>query len=227
MSRFTQRQRLGAVPITTNTALRNTVLQGDCIEVLATLPAGCVRLVVTDPPYLCNYRDRSGRTVANDYGDAWLKPAFAEIFRVMSQGSMCVSFYGWQAADVFIGAWREAGFRIVGHVVFPKRYASSQGLMAQRHEQAYVLAKGRCRLPATPLPDVQLWRYTGNRLHPTQKPVEALQPFIEAFSTSGDLVLDPFCGSGSTLAAAKACGRDWLGIELDATHADTARRRLA
>lgn len=68
--------------------------------------------------------------------------------------------------------------------------------------------------------------FTGNRLHPTQKPVEALMPLIRAFSQPGDLVLDPFCGSGSTLAAAQSLGRDWLGIELSAEHHATSTARL-
>jgi site-specific DNA-methyltransferase (adenine-specific) len=68
--------------------------------------------------------------------------------------------------------------------------------------------------------------YTGNRLHPTEKPVSALAPLIECFTRPGELVLDPFCGSGSTLEAACRLGRDWLGIELDAQHHATASRRL-
>jgi hypothetical protein len=42
--------------------------------------------------------------------------AFAEIFRVLRRDSFCVSFYGWHQADKFIAAWREAGFRLAGHL---------------------------------------------------------------------------------------------------------------
>ena len=59
------------------------------------------------------------------------------------------------------------------------------------------------------------------------QPVEALRPLIEAFTKPGDLVLDPFSGSGSTLAAARQLGRDWTGIELDNDHYHTASKRLA
>ncbi len=124
-------------------------------------------------------------------------------------------------------AWRAAGFRIVGHIVFRKRYASSERFLRYQHEQAYLLAKGEPVLPAHPIPDVLDFPYTGNRLHPTQKPVEALTPLIGAFTKPGDLVLDPFCGSGSTLDAARQLGRDWTGIELNDRHFQTASRRLA
>lgn len=56
---------------------------------------------------------------------------------------------------------------------------------------------------------------TGNRLHPTLKLVAAMRTVLEALTRRCQLVLDPFCGSGSTLAVAQASGRDWLGYELD------------
>lgn len=227
MSRMTPRQRLGAIPAVAGAPLpRNTVLHGDCIEVMANLPEASVEFILTDPPYLCNYRDSQGRTVANDNDPRWLEPAFAEAFRVLKDDAFCVSFYGWHEADRFITAWRKAGFRLAGHVMFPKRYASSSRYLAARHEAAYVLTKGRPPLPAEPLPDVLPWAYTGNRLHPTQKPLAALTPLIQAFCPAGGLVLDPFCGSGSTLVAAQALGRDWLGIEMEASHHKTAMKRL-
>ncbi|MFQ3454129.1 DNA methyltransferase [Bradyrhizobium sp. UFLA01-814] len=207
--------------------LRNTVAHGDCIQVMRQMKSASVDFILTDPPYLCRYRPRDGQIIANDDRDDWLKPAFAEMYRVLKPGSLCLSFYGWNAADKFIGAWRAAGFRIVGHIVFTKRYPSSSRFVRTRHEMAYLLAKGQPARPAKPIDDVLEWRYTGNRLHPTQKPIEVLQPLIEAFCPAHGLVLDPFCGSGSTLVAAQMAERDYLGIELNAKHCDTARMRVA
>ena len=110
--------------------------------------------------------------------------------------------------------------------MFAKPYASSRRYLAHHHEQAYLLAKGPAAAPAVILPDVRSWSYTGNRLHPTQKPVDTLEPLVDALCPSGGLVLDPFCGSGSSLVAAKRRGRAYLGIELDRSHALTARRRM-
>ena len=71
------------------------------------------------------------------------------------------------------------------------------------------------------------WKYSGNTLHPTQKPLCLLTPLIHCFSRPGDVVLDPFCGSGSTLLAAKLQGRRFIGIELDAAYCNIARDRLS
>jgi DNA modification methylase len=206
--------------------MRNRVTRGDCVEVMKRMGAGSVDFILTDPPYLVRYLDRSGRSVRNDDNDGWLEPAFAQMHRVLKDSRFCVSFYAWNKADRFIEAWKKAGFRIVGHIVFPKKYASSSRFMKYQHEQAYLLMKGNGPPPANPRPDVIPWRYTGNKLHPTQKPVGSLTPLVEAFTKPGELVLDPFCGSGSTLVAAKETGRCFAGIELDPVHYQTAEARL-
>lgn len=204
----------------------NRVTRGDCVDVMKEMPSRSVDLIVTDPPYLVRYVDRSGRSVRNDDNEAWLKPAFSEMRRVLKDGQFCVSFYAWNKVDRFMEAWREAGFGIAGHIVFPKRYASSSRFMKYQHEQAYLLVKGHGALPLNPPPDVIPWTYTGNKLHPTQKPVGIFAPIIEAFTKPGDIVLDPFCGSGSTLVAARDMGRRFAGIELDPVHHLTAATRL-
>ena len=208
-------------------ALENRIIPGDCVDVLKGVPSRSIDFVLTDPPYITNYVSRDGRTVPNDDNDAWLKPAFAEVFRVLKNDSFCVSFYGWHQADRFITAWREAGFRISGHIVFAKRYASRQRFLKYQHESAYLLTKGKPQLPGAALPDVLPWSYTHNRLHPTQKPVDVLKTLIKSFSAPGETVLDPFCGSGSTLIAAYALNRKYLGVELDPGYFEIASQRLA
>ena len=204
----------------------NRVTQGDCVDVMRGMPSGSVDLVLADPPYLVRYCDRTGRTVKNDNNDGWVDSAFAQMHRVLKPDALCVSFYGWNKVDRFMEAWRKAGFTPVSHFVFPKRYASAARFTEYHHEQAYLLAKGHPRLPVNPPPDVIPWTYTGNKLHPTQKPVGILKPLIEAYTSPGDVVLDPFAGSGSTLVAAKETGRRFIGIELDEAHFRTSSTRL-
>lgn len=210
----------------TSTMPIDSVLHGDCVNLMRCLPHASVDFILTDPPYLVNYRSRDGRRVLNDDSSAWLKPAFAEMARVLKPRSFCVSFYAWNRVELFMQAWRDAGLRPVGHLVFRKRYASSQRFLRYHHEAAYLLAKGNVAPAPDTIPDVIDWKYTGNRLHPTQKPVDSLKPLIANFTAPGELVLDPFCGSGSTLVAARELGRSFLGMELDADHHRTAAERL-
>jgi DNA modification methylase len=205
----------------------NVIIHGNCLDVLPQIDAGSVDFILTDPPYIARYRSRDGRSVQNDDNAAWLAPSFAEMFRVLKNDACAISFYGWPKVDLFFAAWKKAGFRIAGHMIFGKRYASKTAFLRYQHEAAYLLIKGNPAFPATPLPDVMDWTYTGNKLHPTQKSIHVLKPLIEAFSAPGQLVLDPFAGSGSTCVAAKRTGRDYIGIELDAAHRATACKRLA
>jgi DNA modification methylase len=205
----------------------DTVIQGDCVEIMRQMPAASVDFILTDPPYLVNYHSRDGRAIRNDVDDRWLRPAFAEAYRLLRSNRFCVCFYGWSQADKFLAAWRAAGFRPVGHLVFRKSYASTTRFLRYQHEQAYLLAKGNPAPPERPIGDVMEMSYSGNALHPTQKPVSALLPLIETCSCEGDVILDPFCGSGSTLVAARQLRRHFVGIELDPTYYAVSEQRLA
>jgi DNA modification methylase len=211
---------------TSATFAENTVITGNCVNILRTFASESVDFILTDPPYLTSYRPRDGRTVKNDSNDAWLRPAFEELFRVLRRDSFCVTFYGWPAADLFLSAFRNAGFRPVSHLSFVKTYPSFTGYTRAHHEVAYVLAKGSQSKPSEPISDVLSWQYTGNKIHPTQKPLSALTPLVLSFSLPGDVVLDPFCGSGSSLIAARNVGRQFIGIEIEPAYAEAARRRV-
>jgi len=66
----------------------------------------------------------------------------------------------------------------------------------------------------------------GRALHPTQKPEEMLKRIITASSNKGDIVLDPFLGSGTTAVAAKRLGRNWIGIEKEDKYISVAKKRI-
>lgn len=98
----------------------NKILLGDCCGLMSQLPEASIDLIVTDPPYLVNYRSRDGRSIANDVSANWLRSTFAEAYRVLKPDSFCVSFYGWQRVDRFMEAWRNAGFTPIAHLVWHK-----------------------------------------------------------------------------------------------------------
>ena len=80
-------------------------------------------------------------------------------------------------------------------------------------------------MPASPPQDVVDWQYTGNRLHPTQKPVGALRPFVETSARKA-----AWCSTrlrvGFDAGGGRPGGRDFIGIELERAHYYTACRRL-
>ena len=204
----------------------NQILLGDCCDLMASLPAASIDFVLTDSPYMVGYNDRNGRSFQGDTDSAWLKPAFRQLFRVLKNDSLCVSFYGWSKTDAFFDAWKSAEFRVVGHITFPKRHTSTTRLMRYQHENAYLLAKGNPAPSEHLIGDVIEFTYSGNKVHLTQKPLSALTPMIESFCSRGGVVLDPFAGSGSTCLAARMVGRNYLGMEIDPSFHEASCRRL-
>jgi DNA modification methylase len=213
-------------PSSTRQQFLNTIACGDCIKIMRQMPASSVDFILTDPPYVVNFQDRQGRSLQNDTNADWLKPAMAEAYRVLKQDRVAIMFYGWTKIDAFFTAWKDAGFQPVGHLVFRKAYSSKTRFLRYQHEQAFLLAKGRPPLPKEPLADVIDMPYSGNKLHPTQKPATMLARLVRSFSLPGETVLDAFAGSGSTCAAALLAGRKYIGIELDDEYHRAASERM-
>ncbi len=208
------------------TSLLDQVIHADCVEFMRSMPSSCVDLIVTDPPYLVNYRARDGQRCPNDDNDSWLRPSFREMHRLLKPDAFCVTFYGWPWIERFMVAWKEAGFRPVSHLIWLKSHRSRDGYTRSHHEVGFLLAKGKPSHPVKPLNDVLPWQYTRNEFHPNQKPVAGILPIIESFSAPGDIVLDPFAGSGTSGVAAHARGRRYILIESDWRHCQTASARL-
>ena len=175
--------------------------------------------LLTDPPYLVNYRGRwdgDRKTIVGDDDPSWLVPAFTEIWRVLKRDSFAISFYCWTCtADLFVGTFKATGFRPVSHLAFVKNVWGLGRFTRGQHETAYLLAKGRPKPPPRGISDVIEWERELDAVHPNQKPVAALYPLIAAYAPPGGVVLDPFMGSGSTLRAAKDFGLNAIGVEIE------------
>jgi adenine-specific DNA-methyltransferase len=116
-----------------------TVFHGDCLRILPHLPEESVNFVLTDPTYLVNYVGRwdgAKRAIVGDGDSCWVRPAFAEILRVMKRDSLCLSFYGYPHGDIFVGVWKALGFRIVSHFAFVKNVWGLGRFTRGQHETA-------------------------------------------------------------------------------------------
>lgn len=125
---------------------------GNCIDIMGGFPDRAVDFILTDPPYLVGFRDRSGRTLAGDKTDEWLQPACNQMYRVLKKDALMVSFYGWNRVDRFMAAWKSAGFSVVGQRVSQVPYMlfslvlkagiQLKNFVVRRHKQGIDAKKG-------------------------------------------------------------------------------------
>lgn len=118
-----------------------------------------------------------------------------------------------------------AGFELKSHFVWIKSNIGLGWFSRGQHEVAYLLTKGSPQKPILAPSDVLYANGTGNDYHPTQKPVSLMTQILESYLPSEEMVLDPFAGSCSTLAAAKQLRRRAIGIEIEEKYCEIAARR--
>lgn len=212
-----------------------TIYHGDCRDALAAVPE--CDLLLTDPPYGVAWRRTGYSACAPMVGDvdttSVLEALQLAIKRLrlsrhayvfgpldLSELRLCsVTELVWDKGGVGVGnlslPWSTSHERITFGVRFvgPRQKANGRGALAARLRKGSVLRYQRL--------------YSGqNSRHPTEKPVALLRELIESSSHIGELVLDPFCGSGSTLVAATREGRRAIGIEIEERYCEIAARRL-
>lgn len=206
--------------------------QGDCLELMKEIPDGSIDLIVTDPPYgmnfKSNYRKESYDEIKNDDSLYFLNDLFSNCHRVLKDNTAIYCFCSWHNIDEFKRQF-EKYFKLKNIIVWEKNNTSMgdlKGSYAPKYEMILFGHKGRRLIEGFRYPDVIKAKRTGNKLHPTQKPVELLQLFIETSSKEKDIVLDAFVGSGSTCVACVNTNRHYIGFELDEKYFDIACKRL-
>ena len=245
----------------------NTILAGDCIEVMNTLPEASVDLIFADPPYNLQLRgelrrpdnsrvdavddawdqfgsfahyDRftrqwlaAARRVLKPDGAIWVIGSYHNIFRV---GAELQNQGFWLLNDV---VWRKSnpmpnfrGKRLTNaHETLIWASKSEGAKYTFNYEALKSLNEGIQMRSDWTLPictgGERLKDEGGAKAHPTQKPESLLHRVLVGTTRPGDVVLDPFFGTGTTGAVAKMLGRDWIGIEREAAYREVAERRLA
>lgn len=172
-------------------------------------PAASFDFVLTDPPDVVEFTghwNRKHEPIQGDDTPEWLEPIFREVYRLMKPDTLCLSYYGWPHADLFLSTWKAVGFRPVSHLAFVKRVRGLGWFIRSQHETAYLLVKGHPASPEVAISDTLDWVRETDSFHPNQKSVAAILPILIAYTAEGEIVLDPFMGSGSTLRAAKEPG---------------------
>jgi site-specific DNA-methyltransferase (adenine-specific) len=197
----------------------------DCLEFMKQIPDKSIDMVLTDPPYGIGEargknKSRGKLATAKDYGVSnWddeipSEEYFKEIIRISKNQ---VIFGG----NYFIEHLSNSPCWIV----WDKDNGNSDFADCELAWTSFKTAVRKFK-----------WKWQGMlqedmknkdvRVHPTQKPIELMRWILENYSKEGDIVLDPFLGSGTTARACKDLNRDYIGIEISPEYCEIARKRL-
>lgn len=220
----------------------DTLYRGDCLDYLRSLPDGCVDLVVTDPPYLIEtsgagiYKQDDKRYVKelSEIKDGFDIAVLDELCRVLKRVNayfFCSQRQIPILLDYFVKE-RDCRWNLLSwHKSNPvpacgnKYLTDTEYIMFFREQgvKLYGSFETKRTWYTTPYNKADKDRYH----HPTIKPLEIVSNLITNSSLEGEVVLDPFMGSGTTAVACKRLNRHFLGAELNPEYAEIAERRIA
>lgn len=213
----------------------------DCLEVIGDLKDASIDCLLTDPPFGYFYRSKSHKlpltTIANDRHEAipLLRSMLQLVHSKLKLDGVGFIFSNWQCYSPMKEVIEEL-FDIKNVLIWEKNAWSrgdTKGNWGYMYEMVIYFRKKiepKFRRFLRGKRDGNILKYkklpTNYMLHPTQKPIDMLEYLIEKSTAPGEMVLDPFCGSASTLVAAKNLGRNYIGIELEEVWYRVAKERL-
>lgn len=214
------------------------LIHGDCLQELKKLDADSVDLVVTDPPYNMDYGGRGEINkldkFANDNMEAeehskWFTKIVKECHRVLKEDTaiyVFIDFRNYARIYNVIGEY----FDIKNCIVWNKNSIGMGKCFRFQHEFIIYAQKGKPQLDFKGRGISDVWSIDrdlrSDYTHPTQKPRSVMYKPVEYSSKEGDLVLDPFVGSGTTGIVCKELNRRFIGMEIAKKYYDIAEKRI-
>lgn len=223
----------------------------DALAGMKRLPDESVDLVVTDPPY--NIAARNKLTIVRgqlmstreawgawdtfhpfDY-DLFIQQVLSACYRVLKPGGSLYMFSAREDSGYFIRKAVQRGFTFRNQLAMVRKSplpSFGKGNWRSGFELCLYVTKGKPTtfnfLSQRECNNVYAYHSTFKRSrHPTEKPLEFIQRLVEVSSNRGELVLDPFMGSGTTAVAAKVTARKFVGFETNPEYLRMCRHRLA
>jgi len=222
------------------------IYHADCLAVLEAMEPDAVDVVMMDPPYSSGARNsaslrarRSMRRTQGKYGDRWIatdnltshgfamlvRLTAAELLRVTKKDGHLFSWIDWRQCPVLHGAIESAGWGIRACLVWDKCHFGMGNGFRQQAEFVLHGSKGTGdNFVRHDLGTVFRAKREKTDIHPTMKPETIVMPMISA--VPGDVVFDPFMGSGTTLFAARRLGKRAIGVDVDEQWCEVAANRL-
>lgn len=211
----------------------------DAVTFLRTLADESIDLIITDPPYESLEKHRAKGTttrlkVSKGSSNQWFEifpndrfqELFTEIYRVLKKNAHFYLFCDQETMFVAKPLGEQAGFTFWKPIIWDKVNIGMGYHYRARYETILFFEKGKRRLNNLGIADI----LTARRVYkgfPTEKPVAINQTLIEQSSIAGEIVLDPFCGSGSLGVAALETGRNVLLNDLSSEAIKHTAARLA
>src|SRR6266566_5250735 len=194
------------------------IVVGDCVAEMSKLPAGSVDLVFADPPYNLQLKGdlkRPDESHVDAVNNDWDKFSSFAAYDDFTRAWLLACRRFTNAHETMIWAARDE--KAKGYTFNYEALKAANEDVQARSDWLIPLCTGEERLKGT----------DGKKVHPTQKPEGLLARVLLSSSKPGDLVMDPFNGTGTTGAVAKRLGRRYIGFERDKTYAAAAEARIA
>ena len=208
---------------------------GDCLEILPTLPK--VDAVVTDPPYCSGGFQETGKkmgsigTRADDsiqldnLSTTGYRALVREICRSAKTADEFCIFTDWKMWPWIVEGAELGGVKTRNMLVWDKQQMGMGMPWRNQHELIYFGKRTPAQINSGRFGNVLQCPRTGNVEHPTEKPVKLIEDLIA--NSLGEIVCDPFMGSGTTGVACANLGRKFIGIEIERKYFDIACERIA
>ncbi len=230
----------------------NQLLCGDCIDIMKQIPDNSIDLIVTSPPYnLKNstgngMKDGRGGKWANaelvngyaNYDDnmpheeyvAWQRDCLTQMFRVIKEDGAIFYNHKWRVQNGLLQDRQDIvkGFPVRQIIIWRRKGGINfnPGYFLPTYEVIYLIAKPEFKLApkANALGDVWDITQARNNIHPAPFPEELVERIIS--STTSEIILDPFMGSGTTGVVAKKLNRIYIGIDISQEYCTIAANRI-
>lgn len=216
------------------------LMNGDSLELLKDIPDESIDLIVTDPPYkIITGGDSDGKNsvrpkgmLAGDRKLFDVPPAekwIPQIFRILKNGAHCYIFTNVLNMQRMLNCCMESGFLLHNILVWEKNNCTPSQFYMKNCEYVLFLRKGKAKWINNIGESKTVHSFKniiGRKTHPTEKPVELLQFYIENSSQQGDIVCDPFMGTGATGVACSNANRRFVGMEIDVEYYKIATERM-
>jgi site-specific DNA-methyltransferase (adenine-specific) len=226
----------------------DTLYEGDALALLPQIPDGSVDLIVTDPPFAIDFKaqrlnyNRIGGNVLEGYREIpeeeygeFTRQWITEATRVLSPTGSMYIFSGWNRLRDILAGIDEAGLTTINHLIWKyqfgvftkKKYVTSHYhiLFVVRDPKRYTFNKIDHYPEDVWVINREYWK--GRKKTPTKLPSELVQKILSYSSNPGDLVLDPFLGSGTVVVVAQQEGRHFLGFEVVPEYCSFAKAALS